>query len=684
MSEQNIEALPAIGVPGAPPPPPPGFGGSLPGGPAGGGSAPGAPGSPGPKAKGWRPSKKLVIIGSAVILVLVAAVVALFIVKDIIRGGEKSPEAAGIKLIESVNNKDIVGLFTTIAPHERDSVMRLQTVVVDKFKEFGIAEALKKVSPEVSEAADSGKFVLDGVEITVSGVTPVVTEISADFAQLSFNSGEVHTVIHPDQTKGALRSALDAADKTDVIENTVLIPDLGPNEDGLVLIAAKTDGRWYLSPMLSALELGSMMAEDSSGMVAKGAVPDKFPAGGDSPQEAASAAVRNAVSAVNGADPALLAPSLVKDEAAAFYMYADLWNSSGAGGSSQKVKLGASSFTQGPQDGNRALTFVENVSLSVDGDTVSISDSCFSDPEGDKTCHNGSGYAKNYSSPSANPMSLFTVDGKFGLTTVKEDGKWKVSVLDTATDMAISWLNSLTKEQALALLRLDRTDAPSGAMTVGKAEDVAFNSAGYAVRTLEIDTAQNVILGGGDSGVSASVYSADLQDETHSSSSSSYSSHSSYFELKPGSYVVVLFAADEWQELFDAEGNKVTYSASVTPATYVEPATIEHSTAKYNGSLTSYNDGSEMLELDIPKGTTDKLVMSGVDGSAFKNYVVEIDGKKQTVPVGDGVEHVIVLPAKNGLVNLSVSVGEQQDQNVARPLAGFDARARYELEFVKK
>ncbi|MDD0859879.1 hypothetical protein NHF46_23675 [Arthrobacter alpinus] len=269
MSEQNIEALPAIGVPGAPPPPPPGFGGSLPGGPAGGGSAPGAPGSPGPKAKGWRPSKKLVIIGSAVILVLVAAMVALFIVKDIIRGGEKSPEAAGIKLIESVNNKDIVGLFTTIAPHERDSVMRLQTVVVDKFKEFGIAEALKKVSPEVSEAADSGKFVLDGVEITVSGVTPVVTEISADFAQLSFNSGEVHTVIHPDQTKGALRSALDAADKTDVIENTVLIPDLGPNEDGLVLIAAKTDGRWYLSPMLSALELGSMMAEDSSGMVAK-------------------------------------------------------------------------------------------------------------------------------------------------------------------------------------------------------------------------------------------------------------------------------------------------------------------------------------------------------------------------------------------------------------------------------
>ncbi|MDD0859881.1 hypothetical protein NHF46_23685 [Arthrobacter alpinus] len=45
---------------------------------------------------------------------------------------------------------------------------------------------------------------------------------------------------------------------------------------------------------------------------------------------------------------------------------------------------------------------------------------------------------------------------------------------------------------------------------------------------------------------------------------------------------------------------------------------------------------------------------------------------------------MIVLPAKNGLVNLSVSVGEQQDQNVARPLAGFDARARYELEFVKK
>lgn len=675
MSEQDTSYQPAGGGPGVPPPPPPpsqgpafGAGQGLPGG------------APAPvAAKGWRPSKKLVIIASAIILVVVIGLVGLFIVKDIMRGGEKSPEAAGEKLIESVNSKDIVGLITNISPHERDAVVRLQSAVTDKFKEFGIAEALKKISPEASEATDAGEFVLDGVEITVSDATPVVTKISEDFAQVRFSSGEVRTVIRPEETKGALRAALDAADQDEVIENEFDVADLGPK--GLTLISAKTDGRWYLSPMLSALEYGNTWAGEEDGPVARGQLPDKFQAGSNSPDAAASTAVGNTFSALKTADPIKVAPSLVKDEAAAIYLYSNLWQSMDIDQDDfDDVKLGESSFTNGPQDGNRALAFVQNLSFNVDGDKASLSDTCVSDPSGEKLCLNGSGYSADYGNPSANPMSMFTVDGKFGLTTVKEDGKWKVSLLDTATDMAISWMNSITKEQALALLRVERADAPGGELALGKTEDVAFNSAGYAVRTLVVDKAQDVSLDGGDADISTTVYKSDFTTEIDSKSGSD----DRYFELEPGSYTVVLQAGNEWQEKFEIEGNKIKFSAPVEASGYVAPAMIDGYEGRYEGSLSSSNDGKETLELVVPKGTTQKLVMSGVKSNSFTDYVVVVDGKQQVIPVGEDAKHTIDLPADSESVTLTVEVGKQTDNNVAKPLATGGSIAWFDLEFVNQ
>lgn len=677
MSEQGTSYQPASGGPGVPPPPPPppsqgtafGTGQGNPGG------------TPAPAAaKGWRPSKKLVIIASSIILVVVIGLVGLFIVKDIMRGGEKSPEAAGEKLIESVNNKDVVGLVTNISPHERDAVMRLQSAVTDKFKEFGIAEALKKVSPEAAEATNGGEFSLDGVEITVSGATPTVTELSEGFAQVRFSSGEVRTVIDPGKTKGALRAALDAADQDEVIENEFLVADLGPNQNGLSLISAKTDGRWYLSPMLSALEYGNTWVEEDKGASSRGQLPDKFPAGSDSPDAAASAAVGSTIAALNSADPSKVAPSLVKHEAAAIYLYANLWQASGADKNGFKVKLGDSSFTKGPQDGNRALAFVQNLSLSADGDKVSLTDTCVSDPSGEKMCLNGSGYAMGYGTPSANPMSMFTVDGKFGLTTVKEDGKWKVSVLDTATDMAISWMNSITKEQALALLRVERADAPSGGLTLGKTDDIAFNSAGYAVRTLEVDKAQNVTLDGGDADISTTVYKSDLTTEVDSKSAS----EDRYFELEPGSYTVVLHARNGWQEKFETEGNKIKFSVPVEASSYVAAPKIDGYEGRYEGSLSSSNDGKQTLELVVPKGITQKLVMSGVKSNAYTDYVVEVNGRRQVIPVGEDAEHIIDLPADAESVTLTVEVGKQTDNNVAKPLAHSSVHAWFDLEFENK
>lgn len=519
---------------------------------------PGAPSGAWSSAKGKRPSKKLLIVGAAVVLVLLAAVVALFIVKDVMRGGAKSPEAVGQQLIESVNTKDVVGLVTLIVQHERDAAMRVHSAVSSKFTEYGIAAALKKVAPEGSYGTDN-EFVLDGVNVTVSGATPLVSEISADFAQVRFTSGEVRTSIDPAKTKGALRAVFEASGQENVIESSFFIADMGPGQSGLTLISAKTDGRWYLSPMLSALEYGKVFAEQELGPVSRGAVPDTFPKGSDSAEEAAGAAVRNAVVAFNDAEPAALAPSLVKAEAAAFYLYADLWKPDDVSDEPWAVALGDASFTKGATDGNRAHAIVQNLSVEADGEKVSITESCIASSSGDKLCLNGSGYALGQSKPTVNPMAFFTVGGNFGLTTVKEDGKWKVSVLDTAADMAIAWVDSLTKEQALALLGLEQTDKPVGALSWEKAATVDYNSAGYAVRTLSVDKTQNVAFETDDPAASVKVYSADLKTEMEQG----YKTGSYHFALEPGDYLVVLFAADAWQEKFASEGNKVKHSTPV-------------------------------------------------------------------------------------------------------------------------
>lgn len=660
---------------GGPPPPPP----PPPSGPAQGIPNSGPEGAP-VKPKGWRPSKTLIIISSVILLLVAAAVVALFIILNIIRGGAGSPEQAGEKLIESVNKKDIVGIATMVAPHEREALTRLQSTVLDKFKEYAIAEAIKKVSPEAAATEDSDKFVLDGVEITVTGATPVVTELSDDFALVQIPSGKVNTTIHPDQTKGPLHSALTAAGQTEVIENQFSLADAGPNASGLSLIASKSDGRWYFSPMLSAMEMGNAWAGESNGGSTRGQIPEKLAAGSDSPEDAASTVVRGVVSAINATDASLVAPLLVKDEAAAFYLYGGLWKSSGAASSTSKVTLGDASFTKGPQDGNRSLAFVQKLSLSVGSDEVSITDSCIADPSGEKKCLNGSGYALNYSSPSVNPMALFTVDGKYGLTTVKEDGKWKVSVLDTATDMAVGWVNSLTKEQALALIRVARTDTPSGALTVGKAENVDFNSAGYAVRTLNVDKKQKVMVSSGDGDISTKIYSSDLKTPLTSKGSSSLfssagSSDEDYFELEPGSYTVELFASANWQDKFETDGNKVKYAAEVSVATYVEPPTIEGETYQYFGYV--MGDGTKSITLNIPEGTTKKLVLTVKNGSSAKNLNldVEIGGKHYAVSAAEDTK--MTIPAPTGAADITANV-KLNGSTESYTYVSFD------LEFVNK
>lgn len=600
------------------------------------------------------------------LVVLAAAIAGFFIVQNILRGGAASPEEAAQKIASSINGKDLVSLYGMIAPRERDAVMRVTDQVQKTFKDQGIAEAIAKTT---SEAPVDSELSLDGVDISVSGAPPVVTKISDDYALVRYGSGEITMTVRPQETKGVLRAGFESNGNMEVIQETQFIAELGPNKTGITLVASKSGGRWYVSPMLSALDAAgawSQYADSNESGDFRGYLPDEFSPGGSNPETAAANGVSALVDAVTQGDPRLLAPALAKDEATALYLYGGLWNSSGASYGAPQLTLGDVNFTAGPVMGNRAHAIAKNVSLGSDGGRAVITEKCIEDSQNTQTCLNGSGFFDVDGSGMENAMSVASIDGKFGLTTVKEDGVWKVSLLDTTADMASSWLKSLTPEQTLVFLGMERTTASGGELQLGATSSVEFNSAGYAVRTMNLDERQKVVLRS-DETLTVSVHAEGAggkltQDDFRCNLSRDYAG----CELDPGRYVLVLDAkpSGSWANGFREGGNGFTMSADVAIERHVDPPLIDGST---EGRQVSFGYGLENVRVEIPEKTNKKLFLEFPDGVTVpgpvtftvgdENWNTEgdreftVDGRKASRPE-------IPLPMEAGGFTLTIAPAE--------------------------
>jgi hypothetical protein len=518
------------------------------------------------------PSRKvLVLAGSAMVLVALVVVGGL-VARNMLRGGADSPEQAASKMIESISNKDLVGMFTMVTPRERDAVLRTKDALVNKYADLKIADAAKIASGMDSsgsgkDSAASSELSFDGIDVTITGVQPRITPISADLAAVNLDSGEFRVSIDPTKTKGIVRAQLDALGATKNYQQSTFLADLGKNRSGLTLIAKKTDGRWYISPMLSGLDIANNYFNGT-----RGAIRTVAAKGSDSAQAAASAAV-SALPTFLHDGPKALAPYLESDEATAIDLYGDAllpWLSSVTMNESG-FAMGSTSFTAGPQDGDRAVAFVDRISFSDDSNgKTTITANCVSlNGRSEKNCFNGSSYDGSSGRSTGfigNPFLWAADRGKFALTTVTEDGGSKVSLLDTAADHLISWANSLTREQALRLLGLERGDKATATLTVGKQSTVAYNSAGYAVlkfhlpqsQRLELTQASDGEIFGPDGKSVTTLYSGDGNGDGGN-------------EVKAGDYTLVLKAGQNWQEAFAKKANKVAYSAPVLIQKYVSP-----------------------------------------------------------------------------------------------------------------
>jgi hypothetical protein len=535
-----------------------------------------------------KPSRKVLIVAGSAVLLMAIIITGALVARNLMRGGADSPEQAASKMMESVSNKDLVGMFTMVTPRERDAVLRTKDALLKKYGDLKVADAAIVASGKSGAArkasAASSELSFDGIDVTITGVQPRVTPISEDLAAVNLDSGEFRLSIDPAKTKGIVRAQLDALGATKNYQLSTFLADLGKNRSGLTLIAKKTDGRWYISPLLSGLDIANNYFNGT-----RGAIRTVAAKGSDSAQAAASAAV-SALPTFLHDGPKALAPYLESDEATAIDLYGDTllpWlNSLSSSGSS--LAVGSATFTAGPQAGDLAVAFVDRISFSRDGNSkTTLTATCLSQ-EGSSTkeCFNGSAYNGGYSHDSfggliGNPLIWGADRGKFALTTVKEDGGWKVSLLDTAADHVVSWVNSLTREQVLTYLGLERGDKTAGTLTVGKKGTVAFNSAGYAVLKLHVSQSLRLELTGASS---ATILSLDGKSVTNLYSGDGGGAGGD--EVKAGDYTVVLHPGQEWEDAFAKQGNKVTFSA---------PVLIQQSVSPDDAMLTQQDVMTELL-----------------------------------------------------------------------------------------
>lgn len=612
------------------------------------------------------------------VLVIGLALGAYFFISSFIKGGAGSPEKAADKLIESLEDEDVIGLFTMMAPEEREGLRRVQETLFEKADEFDLAEAAASVSDKPGSEPEDMDLSLEGVDISFKDVDPVVEPIDDNIALIRFPSGEVQLNIDPGSTEGALRAAYDASGSMEAIHESASLEDLGPDQSGLTLVATESDGRWYISPLYSGFELISQFSE-----VPRGTVPDGK-TGADSPSAAATAAVKSLPEIFNSASMDPLAPHLSSHEGDILYYYGGLLDSVLPYLTGSDFAVDNASFRDGEKDGDRSTAVVEDITLSSGyGDEIRITSTCLEDTSADeKLCVNGSGYALENGRPTTAPAAFLSGGAdEISLTTVKEDGKWKVSVMETAADWAVNWAESLTREQALALLDLAQSEEPQGNLVLGEEQDISFNSAGYAVRSFTQDEESALAALEDGSYGAVEVFTPDGKELISSF-------RSTQTEVPAGDYKVVIYAPDEWEERHASEGNGLDYSTSFGINAYVEPPMIGGFENSYDSVLHQsqgyYADmNSRSLFMTVPEGQDVELVLTiqgtGTGWSKPGVLVVELEDERYEIPVSTTKEEVVIpypSDAESHSIELELEDGDQEST--------VERQADFTLEFVPK
>jgi len=490
-----------------------------------------------------------VLGGIAAVVVFIVMVTFIVVAQGAARGGASNPGSAVDEFAAALTSRDLGAALGMVAPDERDAFDRIRSAAAAVFGSLGLGDAVRAVDGH-ARTADLD-LSLSGVTISVSGLEPVVSRVSADLAVARLARGSVRLDIDPEAAAGLLRTALAAQPRPQAgIHESFNLAAAGQSAPTLML--RRVSGLWYVSPLFTALEytVGADGVLAASGTTAQlgadaGTAAAARSKGSASPKEAAEAFAK-AFGAATSGDLGPLAATVQRDESSLVALYGTgLMTASGI----PSVTVRSATFSQGAREGGRVQAVLDTLTGTIDGDPLEATSSCVMLAR-EETCLNGSGFVPDGTD---GLLTLAADRGGFSVTTVQEADGWRVSLIDTAADHVIHWLRTLTREQALATLGFERATPTDVALVPDAATKVSFNSAGYATRTLRLSHSATVRWA--DSTVTATAY--DAKGTGHFIGSWSGT------DLTAGDYTLVLQAGRDWAREFAEKGNSVTYSATV-------------------------------------------------------------------------------------------------------------------------
>lgn len=606
-----------------------------------------------------RARKSLIIVGAAVVVLGAAVIIGLLIILPQLRGGASSAKEASQQIVTAVSDQDLIKTMKLINPSEREALQRVATAAQQHYQGINVAHNIGDQA--ASQGTGRTSDLLAGVNLQVTGAQAEVTMLSDNTALLKYQTGEVRLDIDGKETSGPLRNVLtmqsNSASAPGSVHKDALLADLSPQHDGLDLVAVRVNKRWYISPLLSGLQYRQeQLAEDGGADSAalRPSLPAEFPEGDSSSVEAGEHAVTDFANVLRSGDPTRLAPVLTDTEATATYLYPQvIRNLTGVeDGNVHSVAIGSVTFVPGQQKDGRQTIAVDRISGKIDGDMITVTGKCVKVDNGDESvCLNHSGY---WYDGGAHPdlAELAGQDGKFGLVTVKEHRGWKVSLLDSAADGVIGWLDSISKDQLLAML--DRTWSDDSTVTAQSDQTVPvkINDAGYGVVKVTVPKDGYFSV----KQVYKSLMHTDVYRETADSQSIDNRSIEAIdqpdgrllYRLHPGTYKVVVWSYpnrnNDHSNDTGVRGGATNFTLErVTASPYVIVDALG-----LTGEQTVDSGDPASFQAFVPSGNKLHLNLTVASSEIYDDtatLTADVDGKTYTLDTGEGHSNVIKLPA---------------------------------------
>jgi hypothetical protein len=356
-------------------------------------------------------------------------------------GGFETPEAAVRGMVAAFDQEDALGVIDALRPGEREAMRGLVLPVFDELMRL-----------DVLAGADLNA--ISGVDIAVEGLEVSTEELHDRLAVVNITGGTITSSTNPGELPlgSVLRDLVDGASPTE--PTTSPIATEGGTDDFLATV--QEGGRWYVSLGFTVAEqarraAGLPVPDPAAGIEATGA---------DSPEAAVLGFLRAAGSLDARGAIGLLAPG----EFGALQAYAplfidDLDAAAGeVGGDGPLVQVEA----DGPivtGDGNRRVVRFEQASFEVPGSgrVVLEGGGCIEiaveGEEPDRQCPQddlGAVFdSEEFGSLDVDvPADVRAVlervsEVRIGISAVREDGRWYVSLLGTMGTTVASYLQAL-------------------------------------------------------------------------------------------------------------------------------------------------------------------------------------------------------------------------------------------------